>query len=115
MVLESVALQHPRKIRATLGFSRERMARLFGVSAKTIERWEARESLPANLLVRQRLAQVQEIATLGRIAYTPEGLTLFLTAPMPVFHGRTALQLIESGQADEVFAALATDYEGLGP
>ncbi len=115
MVLKSVALQHPREVRAAIGLSRERMAHLFGVSAKTIERWEARESLPSGALVRQRLAELQEIATLGRIVYTPEGLTLFLTTPMPAFDGRTGVQLIESGKAARVFAALATDYEGLGP
>jgi hypothetical protein len=33
---------------------------------------------------------------------------------LPVFEGRTALQMIEQGKTGEVIAALASDYEGLG-
>lgn len=63
---------------------------------------------------RERLAQIAEIAHLGRMIYTPEGFDLFLTTPMGVFAGLTALQFIEMGRDDEVFAALAADYEGIG-
>jgi len=101
-------------MRSELGLSRERMARLFDVSAKTIERWEARGA-PSSAADRQRLLQIREIIDLGRIVYTDEGLRLFLTTPMPVFDGATGLQLIGRGEGERVFAALATDYEGLGP
>jgi DNA-binding XRE family transcriptional regulator len=104
----------PRQLREELHLSRERMARLLDVSAKTIERLEARDELPASRAARQRLAQIQEIVKLGRVVYTPHGIDLFLTTPMPVFDNHTALQLIELGQGDRVFAALAEDYEGLG-
>ena len=42
MVRTSPLPAHPRDVRRTLGLSRERMARLFDVSAKTVERWESR-------------------------------------------------------------------------
>ena len=102
-------------MRFELGLSRERMARLLDVSAKTIERWEQRGSAPRATADQQRLLQIREILDLGRIVYTDEGLHLFLTTPMPVFDGSTALQMIERGEGERVFAALATDYEGLGP
>jgi hypothetical protein len=97
-----------------MGLSRERFGWLLGVSAKTIERWEERAALPTSSLVRQRLAQLKEVADIGRIVYTAEGLTQFLTLPFPRFGGRTALQLIELGQGELVIGALAADYEGLG-
>jgi DNA-binding XRE family transcriptional regulator len=102
------------EVRRSLGLSRERMAHLFEVSAKTIERWEARGTPPESPHARRRLSQLQEIAQLGHIVYTPAGFHYFLTAPMPVFGGRTALQMIELGEGDAVFAALAADYEGSG-
>lgn len=104
----------PSRIRKELGLSRERMGRLLDVSAKTIERWENRDALPAGPLQRGRLAQLQVIAALGRVVYTAEGLTCFLSTPLPEFERRTALQLIELGQGNRVLAALAADYEGLG-
>jgi transcriptional regulator with XRE-family HTH domain len=101
-------------MRAELGLSRERMARLLDVSAKTIERWEQRGVAPRSTADRQRLLQIQEILELGLIVYTEEGLRLFLTTPMPVFDGSTGLQLIERGEGERVYGALAQDYEGLG-
>ena len=105
---------NPLHLREQLHLSRERMARLMDVSAKTIERWEAREALPSNRRSRERLARIQEITELGHAVYSPPGLERFLTTPLPVFDGATALQMIEIGQADRVLSALAADYEGLG-
>ncbi|MCA9864591.1 MAG: hypothetical protein R2853_05330 [Thermomicrobiales bacterium] len=105
----------PGELRRDLSLSRERMARLVDVSAKTIERWEHQQGLPsgASLRVRQQLAQIQEIRDLGLIVYTPEGFQMFLTTPFPEFEGKTALQMIEQGRAGAVLAALAADYEGV--
>ena len=104
----------PHRLREELGLSRGRLARLLDVSAKTIERWEARPEPPANRTARQRLAQLREIVFLGLIVYTPQGRPRFLTTPMPVLDGRTALDLIERGEGEEMIGALAADYEGLG-
>jgi len=102
------------EIRQRLNVSRERMGRLLDVSAKTIERWEARGEMPKNRLLRERLAQIQEIAELGLMVYTREGFDLFMTTPMGVFDNYTAMQMIEIGRGDEVFSAFAEDYEGMG-
>jgi hypothetical protein len=90
------------------------MGRLLDVSAKTVERMERQERLPASERVRTQIAILQEIVELGLRVYTPEGFGRFLTAPLPTFGKRSALQAIEQGQADLVLAALAADYEGLG-
>ena len=103
-----------RDLREELGLSRERMARLFDVSAKTIERWELRDSLPPGTAARLRFSQVQQIAELGVLVYGVEGLNRFLSTPLSEFDRVNGLQLIEMGQADRVIAALAADYEGLG-
>jgi transcriptional regulator with XRE-family HTH domain len=102
------------ELRHDIDISQERMARLFDVSAKTIARWEAKQTLPDNVRVRSLLAQLQEIRDLGRIVYGVDGFHEFLRTPFPVFEGKTGLQMIEQGHADDVFAAIASDYEGLG-
>jgi hypothetical protein len=59
------------------------------------------------------LARYPEIARLAHAVYTPEGVRLFMTTPMPRFDGRTAIELIDAGQDDRVLSALGADYEGL--
>jgi transcriptional regulator with XRE-family HTH domain len=104
----------PSELRHDLNLSRERMARLFDVSSKTVERWEARRVLPADPRVRAQLAQIQEMRDLGLTVYTPEGFQEFLRTPLPTFDRKTPLQMIEQGGIEDVIAALASDYEGLG-
>lgn len=99
-------------IRGQLGLSRERMARLLDVSAKTIERWEKGGTLPASERQRRELGRLREIAELGRIVYTEEGFQLFLVTPLPAFGGRSALATIEAGEAELVLDVLAGLYEG---
>ncbi|HEY7030192.1 MAG TPA: antitoxin Xre/MbcA/ParS toxin-binding domain-containing protein [Thermomicrobiales bacterium] len=60
-----------------------------------------------------RLAQFPDIAQLALAVYTPEGVRLFMTEPSSRFDGRTALELLESGDAQRVLSALAADYEWL--
>ena len=57
---------------------------------------------------------LREIVVLGQIVYTRAGFLRFLTTQLPVFGGRTALDLIEEGEDYRVLAALAADYEGIG-
>jgi DNA-binding XRE family transcriptional regulator len=113
-VRERVQTLQPSQLRRDLALSRERMARLVDVSSKTIARWEEQQALPANTRVRSQLGQLQEIRDLGLRVYTLEGFHLFLKTPLPIFGGKTALQMVEQGQGDEVIAALAADYEGVG-
>jgi transcriptional regulator with XRE-family HTH domain len=106
----------PDELRRDLSLSRERMARLMDVSAKTVERWEHQQSLSprTSSRIRGQLAQIQEVRDLGLCVYTLEGFRKFLKTPLPTFAGRTPLQMIEQGKAEDVIAALASDYEGLG-
>jgi hypothetical protein len=88
------------------------MARLLDVSAKTIERWETSGKLPTHRFVCRQLVHLQQIVELGQAVFTPEGFVQFLRSPVPVFDGRTALQLVELGEGERVVGALAGLYEG---
>lgn len=102
-----------RELRAALHVSRERMARMFDVSAKTVERWETQNTPPTADAAAEIFARLQQIAQLGQIVYT-QGFTQFMTTPLHAFQGRTAVKLLERGESEQVLAALAADYEGLG-
>jgi hypothetical protein len=102
----------PRAVRQGLNLSYERMGRVLDVSSRTVLRMEELGRPPRSAAVAERLAQLAHIVELGELVYTPEGWQRFLTLPQPRFGGRTALQLIERGEAQRVLGALATDYEG---
>lgn len=107
-------LPNLRHVREDLKLSRERMARLLGVSSKTVQRWEERNLSPGTPVLASRLAKIQEIARLGQAVYTSEGFRRLLRTPLAQLEGRTPLQLIEIGESDRVLSVLAADYEGLG-
>jgi uncharacterized protein (DUF2384 family) len=117
MIAEHVTYTvRPDELRRDLSLSRERMARLVDVSAKTVERWEVQHALSprTSSRIRTQFSQIQAVRDLGLVVYTPEGFREFLRTPLPTFEDKTPLQMIELGQADEVISALASDYEGLG-
>jgi hypothetical protein len=88
------------------------MGRLLDVSGRTVERMEVLGRPPRSSTVAERLGQLSQLVELGQMVYAPEGWRQFLTLPQPRFGGRTALQLLERGEAERVIGALATDYEG---
>lgn len=98
-------------IRAGLGISRERFARVMDVSSRTVQRWEEGGSLPTNRWVLRVLVQLQEIVDLGLRVWTPRGLHLVMTTPQPGFDGRSGLELVEEGQAEGVIGMAAGLYE----
>lgn len=102
------------RILADLGASRELMARLLDVSARTIQRWEEQDALPSNRWVMQVLIDVQNIGDLGLQVFEPRGVHLIMTTPQPGFGDKSGLELVEAGRSDKVFGSFAGDYEGLG-
>ena len=89
------------------------MGRLLEVTSKTIARLEEENRLPAQPAVASRLARLKELGDLGLLVYTRDGFAQFMATPLPVFDGVTALQLIERGDIERVFAELASTYEGV--
>ena len=112
----------PAVIREKLSLSQEKLSSLLKVSTKTVNRAEKQHLALKGADVRLRLAKLQEIATLGLLVYTVDGLKEFLTTPLPVFDLHTAIDLMIIGQFDSpmetqcerVIGALAADFEGLG-
>ena len=110
-MLQNVTVE---EVRHELGVSRERMARVFDVSAKTIDRWEKRTSHLTDVASAQTLQELHQLIELGQLVYGDEGFRQFLALSMPVFDGRSPMQMIERGDRDQVLGVIAQDYEGLG-
>ena len=102
-----------RQVRHALGISRDRMGRLLEVTSKTVGRLEDEQRLPTQPAVATRLAKLKELADLGVLVYTPGGFARFMATPLPAFDGLIALQLIERGDIERVYAELAATYEGV--
>jgi transcriptional regulator with XRE-family HTH domain len=105
---------NPKTIRERLSLSQEKLSSMLKVSVKTLSRAEKEGKSLKDSDVRTRLVKLNEIANLGQMVYTSEGLQEFLTTPLPIFDGYTALDLMTIGDYDRVIGALAADFEGLG-
>ncbi len=108
-----LATLDPLAIRHGPALSQERMGAILQVSPKTVTRWERHERRPGEDMLR-RVAKLKEIVDLGASVYMPEELNEFLSTPLPVFGGRSGMDLLRLGEFDAVIAALAADFEGTG-
>jgi transcriptional regulator with XRE-family HTH domain len=104
----------PVEIREGLAISQERLGALLRISPKTVSRWERAQRRPTDEDVLYKMSKLREIVDLGSRVYKPEGLKEFLATPLPVFGGRSGLDLIGLGEFEAVIAALAADFEGTG-
>jgi transcriptional regulator with XRE-family HTH domain len=114
MTIATLDRLDPTLIREKLSLSQEKLSSLLKVSTKTVNRAEKQHLALKGADVRLRLAKLQEIATLGLMVYTVDGLKEFLTTPLPVFDLHTAIDLMIIGEFDRVIGSLAADFEGLG-
>jgi transcriptional regulator with XRE-family HTH domain len=114
LTIERNAPLNPHNIRQDLALSQERLSNLLRVSVKTVSRWEKQDRQPSDPDQLSRLAKLKEIADLGRMVYSAEGLREFLRTPLPIFGGRSGFDLIQLGDYEPVMAALAADFEGTG-
>lgn len=109
-VINSNRRLNPLDIRHELGISQERMSNLLKVSSKTVTRWEKGERLPNDSDALLRLAKFKEITELGLMVYTAVGFQEFLKTPLPIFGGRSAFELLQSGDYETVLSAIAADF-----
>jgi transcriptional regulator with XRE-family HTH domain len=112
--MPATALLDPADIRQNLALSQERLGALLHISPKTVSRWERGDHRLKDEDLLRKMSKLKEIGDLGSRIYTPAGLKEFLSTPLPVFGGRSGLDLIGLGEFEPVMAALAADFEGIG-
>lgn len=80
-----------QKLREALGLTQEQLARLLGVSLRTISRWEAGESQPTPL-AQKELRRWQQLLLEMEELFKPEAIARWFTAPNPVLGGKTPFE-----------------------
>lgn len=79
------------KLRVKLGCSQEKMARILGVSSKTVSRWEGEESHPSSL-AKEKLAELRRVLKkMGGVIKRGKE-TKWLNSPNEALGGKTPLQ-----------------------
>jgi len=82
----------------TLGGSQADIARMVGVSLRTLQRWLRGDARPGPGET-ARIRRLARIVNEARFALTPEGVTTWLERPTPYLGGRTPGELIRSPEA----------------
>jgi len=84
------------RLRKETGCSQEQLARLIGVSVKTISRWEQEESHPS-LLARQRIMEIKKVFQKADELFKPGKTRDWLNTPNEILDGRTPLEELAQG------------------
>ncbi len=96
---------HMRKLRLGFGLSQERLARLVGVSVRTVARWEGGQSQPSQLAERQ-LRGLDELQRLLIRLMRPDSVGEWLARPNDRFGGRRPNQVLLSEGPDPIVRLL---------
>ncbi|MFC1595559.1 helix-turn-helix domain-containing protein [Gemmatimonadota bacterium] len=86
---------HMRKLRLAFGLSQERLARLVGVSVRTVARWEGGQSQPSPLAERQLRGLENLERQLTRLM-RPDSVGDWMDRPNVRFGGRSPSQVLLS-------------------
>lgn len=100
-----------RALRADLGLSQESFSRALDVSARSVERWEAKGTTTADADTGRRVALLSEILRLAREVYGNDVL-LFLSTPRRSLGQRTPKEALVRGDLEAVRLVLIRSLEG---
>lgn len=92
-------------LRETLGLTQGELARLLGVSARTVSRWEQGESEPQALSVRE-IRRWLKLKERMRELFTEEGLAAWFHAPHAALGGQTPFEAAVAPGGDEAILDL---------
>ncbi len=96
---------HMRRLRLAFGLSQERLARLVGVSTRTVARWEGGQSQPSPLAERQLRGLENLERQLSRLM-RPDSVGEWMNRPNVRFGGRSPRQVLLSEGPEPILRAL---------
>lgn len=100
-----------RTIRGQLGLSQESFSRVLDVSARSVERWEARGATRMDADTARRLAVTREILALAAEVYG-DGVDDFMATPRRSLDLRTPREAMIHGDLEQVRRLLIDGLEG---
>jgi DNA-binding transcriptional regulator YiaG len=92
------------KLRTTLGWSRNQLARVMNASDRAIVNWEQGD--PISPVYAAKLREMQSICNELKQLMKPEEIGSWLLAEMEEFEGRTPADLISKGETGRLWASL---------
>jgi len=92
------------RLRTTLGWSRNQLARVMNASDRAIVNWE--EGDPISPVYAAKLREIQSICNELKQLMKPEEIGSWLLAEMEEFEGRTPADLISKGETGRLWASL---------
>ena len=98
-------------LRQRFGWSQETLARVLGVSSRSVERWESAGRGPSDTDLLRTLDALEEVATLATEVYGDQ-VPRFLARPTRALGGRTPTERLIVGDREAVLGVLATAAEG---
>jgi|SRR5579862_1857424 len=111
--MDDVRSRDIRSLRASLGLSQELFSRVLDVSARSVERWEARGAVAVAIDddVSRRLVATREILALAAEAYNGD-VPAFMTTPRRSLRMRTPREAMIHGDLEAVRQLLINALEG---
>ncbi len=100
-----------RETRAELGLSQELFSRALDVSARSVERWEARTSVNLDADTWRRLTAIREVLALAAEVYAGQAAT-FLATPRRSLSMRTPREAMIRGDIEAVREILVDELQG---
>lgn len=95
------------RLRAELGLSQERLARLVGASPRSVARWEAAGSkVVPERAAADRLTLLADVRDLGAATFGADGLRRFVASRQPLLEGRRVIDVLEGEHPHEVLDLL---------
>jgi transcriptional regulator with XRE-family HTH domain len=112
-VIEMAEVRSPeiRTLRTSLGLSQELFSRVLDVSARSVERWEARPTATIAADTSRRLEVTREILSLAAEVFRGDVAT-FMTTPRRSLGLRTPREAMIHGDLDLVRQILVNGLEG---
>ena len=84
-----------QSIRSTLMLSQENLARVLGLSVRTVVRWEKEGAQPP-LLEQERLFLIRELIEIAKDIMEPEDVASWFSKPKEALSGRRPLDLLST-------------------
>lgn len=100
-----------RTLRGRLGLSQELFSRVLDVSARSVERWEAKPTTRVDAETSRRLAVTEEILALAGEVYGTN-VDAFMATPRRSLAMRTPREAMVRGDLEDVRQVLVNSLEG---
>ena len=108
----SIYADRLERIKASVGLSREDVARVVGANSRTVARWASGANMPRGV-TRQRLLELAAVSQQLAKVMTPDSASAWLYEPNPLLNNNRPVDLVAQGRFQEVLDLIDAIGEGV--